>query len=259
MDDWPLMGKGILVGHLLECAGQLTGGYFADPPHCTVPDMANLGFPIAEITAAGAATFSKAPGTGGLLSTATCAEQLLYEVHDPREYVTPDVVANFSQVRFCGIAENIVGAEGATGSPRPDRLKVVVAYLDGYAGEGQLSYAGPNALARARLALEIVSHRLASAGLKATDLRCEIIGVDSIVRTAASPASAAPPEVRIRVTGRSHSQRDAARIGDEVEALYTNGPAGGGGAMKGVREVIGLLPMLIPREAPDPRITIEET
>ena len=259
LDDWPLIGKGILIGHLMECAGQLTGGYFADPPRCTVPDMANLGFPIAAVTATGSATFSKAPGTGGLLDVATCTEQLLYEVHDPRQYITPDVVADFSAVRFSQVAPDVVSAVGATGALRPDRLKVVVAYLDGYMGEGQLSYVGPNALARARLALEIVSHRLRSTAMNAADLRCEIIGVDSIVRTTGGAAPAAPQEIRIRVAGRSHTQRDAARIGDEVESLYTNGPAGGGGAVKAVREVIGLLPMLIPRDVPDPQITVEET
>lgn len=259
MDDWALMGKGILVGHLMECAGQLTGGYFADPPSSWVPNLPELGFPIAEVTAAGTATFSKAPGTGGLLSIATCTEQLLYEVHDPREYVTPDVVADFSTVRFSQVAPNVVRAEGASGAQRPDRFKVVVAYLDGYIGEGQLSYAGPNAVARARLALDVVGHRLNSAGIPEGALRLELIGVDSVVRTSGGAAATLPREIRIRAAGRAPTAREAARIGDEVEALYTNGPAGGGGAVKAVREVIGLLPILIPRALATPEITIETT
>lgn len=259
MTDWPLMGKGILVGHLMECAGQLTGGYFADPPLCTVPDIADLGFPIAEVSASGEVVFTKAPRTGGFLSIATCTQQLLYEVHDPREYVTPDVVADFSAVRFFEIGPNRVGAEGASGRRHPDKLKVVAAYLDGYIGEGQLSYAGPNALARAQLALDIVRERLRRAGMSDHELRCELIGINSVVQTADLTSSSDPRELRIRVAGRARTARDAARIGDEVEALYTNGPAGGGGATKAVREVIALLPMLIPRDSANPRITVEET
>jgi hypothetical protein len=259
MTDWPLLGKGILVGHLMECAGQLTGGYFADPPICDVPDIAELGFPVAEVTRAGSAVFSKAPQTGGLLNIATCSEQLLYEVHDPREYVTPDVVADFSAVNFRELGPSRVSAEGASGTQRPDKLKAVLAYLDGYIGEGQLSYAGPNALSRAQLALDIVRHRLRRTGMTDHELRCELIGVNSVIQTAQLTSSFAPQEVRIRVAGRARTQRDALRIGDEVEALYTNGPAGGGGAIKAVREVIGLLPMLVPRDAASTRLTIEET
>lgn len=259
MDDWQLMGKGILVGHLMECAGQLTGGYFADPPRCEVPQLADIGFPIAEVSAGGAAIFTKAPRTGGLLSVATCTEQLLYEVHDPREYVTPDVIADFSAVRFLQIGPDRVSAEGASGTRRPDKLKVVVAYLDGYIGEGQLSYAGPNARARAQLALDILRHRLNRAGLSDHELRYELIGIDSVIRTADLDSSSNPRELRIRVAGRARSLREATRIGDEVEALYTNGPAGGGGAVKAVREVIALLPMLIPRDSVSPRVTVETT
>lgn len=259
LDDWPLLGRGILVGHLMECAGQLTGGYFADPPACQVPEIADLGFPVAEVTADGAATFSKAPRTGGLLSVATCTQQLLYEVHDPRQYLTPDVTADFSGVHFREVGPNTVCADGASGSRRPELLKVVVAYLDGYIGEGQLSYAGPNALSRANLALEVVRHRLLRAGMSESELRCELIGINSVVQTAEVHSTAPPQELRIRVAGRAPTAADAARIGDEVEALYTNGPAGGGGATKAVREVIALLPMLVPRGIPRPQITMQET
>ena len=259
MDDWPLLGRGILVGHLLECAGQLTGGYFADPPFNAVADMAELGFPIAEVTADGGATFSKVAGTGGLLSVATCTEQLLYEVHDPAAYLTPDVTADFSAVRFMQTAENVVQAQGAAGGPRPEHLKVMVAYRDGYIGEGQLSYAGPGAEARARLAGEIVRHRLRSAGLQVDELRCELIGLDSIACTPQPRSGGAPREVRLRVAGRVSDPRAAARIGGEVEALYTNGPAAGGGAFKSVREVIGLLPITIPRRAVRPLVSLEST
>ncbi len=258
-EDWPLLGKGILVGHLLECAGQLTGGYFADPPRSPVPNMAELGFPIAEVGHDGTVTFSKVIGSGGLLNVATCTEQLLYEVHDPARYVTPDVVADFSGVRFEQTGEDQVRARGASGSSRPDHLKVVVAYRDGYIGEGQLSYAGPNAGARARLAAQIMRERLQGIGLGDDNLRCELIGVDSVARLPQVSAVSAPREVRLRVAARTADPLSAALIGDEVEALYTNGPAAGGGAFKGVREVIGLLPISVPRHIVQPRVTFEMT
>ena len=256
-ENWELMGRGILVGHLLECAGQLTGGYFADPPHRAVPNMARLGFPIAEVTADGAATFSKVAGSGGVLNVATCTEQLLYEVHDPARYITPDVAADFSNVAFQQIAPDCVRATGASGSHRPEDLKVTVAYRDGYVGEGQLTYAGSTAQTRAELALEIVSERLNMIGLKATDLRTEIIGVNSVMKTDLPRGT--PCEVRIRVVGRTDTRQQAAAIGDEVEALYTNGPASGGGAHKAVREVVGVFSMLLPRDIVHTSIEYEET
>lgn len=255
--NWELMGRGILVGHLLECAGQLTGGYFADPPRRCVPDPARLGFPIAEVTPNGEATFAKIAGTGGLLNVATCAEQLLYEVHDPACYITPDVVADFSNVEFQQTGADRVRATGATGSPRPAELKVAIAYRDGYIGEGQLTYAGSSAEARARLALEIVAERLKIIGLGGIDLRTEIIGVNSVMQTGVQQAS--PCEVRIRVAGRADTRQQAEAIGDEVETLYTNGPAGGGGAYKAVRETVAVFSMLLPREIVKTSIEYEET
>ena len=256
-ENWELMGRGILVGHLLECAGQLTGGYFADPPRRVVPDLARLGFPIAEVTSEGEATFSKVAGTGGVLNVATCTEQLLYEVHDPARYVTPDVVADFSAVAFQQLAPDSIRATGASGSARPEDLKVTVAYRDGYLGEGQLTYAGSSAPSRAQLALDTVVERLKLIGLGAIDLRTEIIGVNSVMKTDLPRGN--PCEVRIRVVGRTETRQQAEAIGDEVEALYTNGPAGGGGAYKAVREVVGVLSMLLPREAVQTSIEYEET
>jgi len=256
-ENWELMGRGILVGHLLECAGQLTGGYFADPPRRVVPELARLGFPIAEVTSEGEATFSKVAGTGGVLNVATCTEQLLYEVHDPARYVTPDVVADFSAVAFQQLAPDSIRATGASGSARPEDLKVTVAYRDGYLGEGQLTYAGSSAPSRAQLALDTVVERLKLIGLGAIDLRTEIIGVNSVMKTDLPRGN--PCEVRIRVVGRTETRQQAEAIGDEVEALYTNGPAGGGGAYKAVREVVGVLSMLLPREAVQTSIEYEET
>ncbi len=180
MDDWNLLGQGTVAGHLLECAGQITGGYFADPGYKDVPDLARLGFPIGEVGEDGALVITKVAGSGGAVTAQTCKEQLLYEVHDPKRYIQPDVVADFSQVKVEEIAADRVRVSGGRGTQRTDTLKVSVGYVDSFIGEGQISYAGPGALARGRLALEIVRERLKLTGVAASELRFELIGVDSL-------------------------------------------------------------------------------
>jgi len=245
MDDWEQLGKATLVGHLLECAGQVTGGYFADPGYKNVEGLARLGFPIAEVAADGSAVITKVEGSGGVVSIATCTEQMLYEIHDPTTYLTPDVVADFSQVRMTQLGPDRVRVEGASGRPHTDSLKVSVGYRDGFIGEGQMSYAGPGAVERGRLALDIVAGRLELTGVKFEEIRYDLMGVNSIhVRE----QSASPDEVRVRVAARTASLQDAVRIGNEVETLYTNGPAGGGGATKVAREVLAILSVLLPRD-----------
>ncbi|HYA69465.1 MAG TPA: acyclic terpene utilization AtuA family protein, partial [Acidimicrobiales bacterium] len=240
MDDWPLLGKVTVLGHLLECAGQVTGGYFADPGFKDVRDLARLGFPIAEVGRNGAFVVTKVAGSGGAVTTATCKEQLLYELHDPHAYITPDVVADFSAVRMSGDGPDRVVVEGGTGRQRTDTLKVSIGYIDSYIGEGQMSYAGPGAVARGRLALQIVEERLKLTGVRYSELRCDLIGIDSVHGSRISLHSCEPHEVRIRVTGRTENMREALRIGNEVESLYTNGPACGGGAWKSARQVVAV-------------------
>jgi hypothetical protein len=248
MDDWTRLGRGTLVGHLLECAGQVTGGYFADPGRKEVPGLARLGFPIAEVDEDGSAVITKVLGSGGTVSEATCKEQLLYEIHDPARYLTPDVIADFSEVTVSEVGKDRVSVRGATGRGRPDSLKVSVGYRDGYVGEGQISYAGPGAVARARLALDIVAERLRLTRVPCRDTRFDLIGVDALHGSRLSAAGYEPYEVRARVAGRADTLPDAVRIGNEVESLYTNGPAGGGGATKQVREVVAVASAFLPRE-----------
>lgn len=259
-DDWTLLGRGTLVGHLLECAGQISGGYFADPGFKDVPDLARLGFPLAEVSAAGQATITKVEGSGGRIDTATCTEQLIYEVHDPSAYLTPDVSADFSGVSFHADAENRVQVAGADGRARPETLKVSVGYLDGWIGEGQISYGGPGALARARLAREVVLERLRLTGVIVEDLRAELIGVDALHGSElGSRAMAEPWEVRLRIAARCVERSEAVRVGNEVETLYTNGPYGGGGATKAVRQVVAVASLFVPREAVNPVIHLEDS
>ncbi|MGY2365828.1 acyclic terpene utilization AtuA family protein [Pseudomonas azotoformans] len=250
-DDWQRLGRGTLVGHLLECAGQVSGGYFADPGFKDVEDLARLGFPLAEITADGEAVITKVAGSGGRVSRATCTEQLIYEVHDPAAYLTPDVTADFSQVGFVEEGVDHVRAQGADGRARPEQLKVSVGYLDGWIGEGQMSYGGPGAVARAQLARDVVLKRLELMGVKMQDVRAELIGMDSLH----GPRSTVEPwEVRLRVAARCEARGEAVRVGNEVETLYTNGPSGGGGASKSVRQVVAVASLLLPRDKVNPRI-----
>jgi hypothetical protein len=258
MDDWNLLGQGTVAGHLLECAGQITGGYFADPGYKDVAGLARLGFPIGEVGEEGSLVITKVEGSGGAVTAQTCKEQLLYEVHDPTRYLQPDVVADFSQVRIEEIAPDRVRVSGGRGTKRTGTLKISVGYVDGYIGEGQISYAGPGALARGRLALEIVRERLLLTGVQSSELRFDLIGVDSLHGAEVSAHASEPYEVRVRVAGRTESLREAIRIGNEVETLFTNGPAAGGGATKSARDVVAVASVLLPRDLAKPSVRFVE-
>jgi hypothetical protein len=190
------------------------------------------------------------------VTAATCTEQLLYEIHDPAAYVTPDVVADFSQARVTDLGGNRVRVEGADGRPRPATLKASVGQFDGWIGEGQISYAGPGAVARGRLASSIVTQRLALIGLTPLELRADLIGVDSLHGTRPD-RTGDPYEVRLRVAARTTTSADAWRVAREVESLFTNGPAGGGGATMSVRQVLAMRSTLVPRDRVSWRVTYE--
>ena len=179
-------------------------------------------------------------------------------MHDPKRYLQPDVIADFSQVKIEEVGKDCVRVTGGQGTQRPDTLKVSVGYLDSYIGEGQISYAGPNAVARGRLALDIVRERLKLTGVATTETRFDLIGVDSL-HGGSLGARSEPYEVRIRVTSRTDTLREAVRVGNEVETLYTNGPAGGGGATKSARDVVAVASVLLPRERATPSVRFVET
>ena len=254
-DDYDLLGKGTVIGHLLECAGQVTGGYFADGGRKAVPDPAHLGHPIAEIEADGTATISKVAGTGGVIDLRTAKEQLLYEVLTPHAYVTPDVVADFTSVRLQQTGENRVQVSGGGGKTRPASYKVSVGYQAFFLGEGEISYAGHQALARAELAGAIIQERLKNTF---PELRIDYIGLSSAHRTTFGHHPE-PTEIRLRVAAKAATREQAALVGEEVEALYTNGPAGGGGARKYVGEVIGIVSVLIDRNTFQPTVQLFES
>lgn len=254
-DDWERLARGTAVGHMLECAGQLTGGYFADPGRKTVPGLARLGFPFADVDQDGNAVFSKVAGSGGMVTVETCKEQLLYEVLDPSAYVQPDVTADFSCAKLESLGGDRVALTGIRGIPRPDHLKVSVGYRDGFIAEGEISYAGLGAAERGQLALDIIRERVALLGLDFAELDLSLIGLNS-VDLRSKPAQ--PAEVRARIAGRSHSEAAAQELTQEVEALYTNGPAGGGGVRKSLRAVVAIASALIERSSITPLIHMEE-
>lgn len=256
LDDWRMLGTGTAVGHLLECAGQVTGGYFADPGTKDVPRLSRLGFPLAEVSANGDFVVTKVAGTGGLVSVATVTEQLLYEVHDPHAYLTPDVTADFSGARLDQVDPDRVAVSGIRGRERPQALKASVGYIDSWVGEGEISYAGPNAVARGRLALEVVRERLELLGIGTLDARFELIGVDAVHRGAGTDLGADPDEVRVRVAARTPDAASARRVGHEVTALWLNGPAGGGGARRSVRRDVGIASVTVSRDLVETRLHV---
>jgi len=255
LDDATMMGKAIVVGHLLECAGQITGGYFTDPIRKPVEGMERLGHPFADVYTDGSAKISKVEGTGGIVNLATAKEQLLYEVINPYEYITPDGIADFTTVSLHQAGINCVEVKGGSGQQKPATLKVSVGYKAGFIGEGEISYAGAHALERAQLAGEVIRRRL---NHRFSELRIDYVGYTSV-----HPSSLAnnrkPYEVRLRVAGKTATANEAAIIGEETEALYTNGPAGGGGVRKYVNEVVGVISTLLDRKKVQSSITIKES
>jgi Acyclic terpene utilisation family protein AtuA len=257
-DDWPALGAGTLVGHLMECAAQITGGYFADPGFKDVPNLTYVGFPIAEVAADGRALITKLADAGGLLSERTVKEQLLYEVHDPSAYVTPDVVADFSRVDILDDGADRVAVTGATGRPRPDRLKVTVAFDGGLLAEAGVSYAGPGAKARADLAGAIVKERMLALHGCNTPLRIDLIGVSALHGTAREYPSDAQ-DVRLRAALRADSREQAELLLWEVESLLCCGPAGGGGYRGRITPSVITHSAYIDRAEVHPRIEVIET
>lgn len=255
-DDWQSMGRGTLVGHLMECGMQITGGYFADPGIKDVPRLADCGYPIAEVTADGNVTISKLASAGGMVTARTVKEQLLYEVHDPTAYLTPDVTADFSRVKVTDKGGNRVEVAGGTGRQRPDTLKVTVGFDGGYLGEGGISYAGPNAVARATLARDILAERLGRHPSFSQNLRLDLIGVDSLHQTAAVAAGTDVRDVRVRVAMRSADRSAIDTMLWEVESLLCCGPAGGGGYRGQVSPSVVTHSALIPRDSVNPTVRV---
>jgi len=255
-DDWPKLAQGTAAGHLLECSAQLTGGCFADPGKKDVPDMASLGYPIAEIGANGELIVTKLEGTGGRIDVATCSEQILYEMHDPSAYITPDCVLDITGLTLTEVAQHRVRVAGTKARPRTDSYKVTVGYFDGYIAEGQVAYAGINAVGRANLAADVVKERLRLRGFEYPEMRTDLIGMSSL--HGMKPDRPEPYEVRLRIAARTNDRKAAEALGFEVRAMHVNGPAGGGGGSEPtVREILAVQSVLLDRNLVTPEVFVE--
>jgi hypothetical protein len=248
-EEWDKLAGGTMAGHLLECGAQVSGGYFADPGKKDVPGMDDVGFPIAEIAADGSCIVGKAARTGGLVDCRTVKEQLLYEVHDPAAYITPDVVADVSEATVAQVGPDRVRLSGVKGHPRTPTLKALAYFDGGWLGEAEISYAGPNAEARARMAMDIMKKRMAAT----MPLRCDLIGISSILGDDAGTMLEATArgnalDVRLRVAGRHEELEAIELLLREVTALWTGGPGGGGGVRTFKRQRLSNRACLVPRE-----------
>ena len=249
--DWSVLGAGSGIGHLLECGAQVTGGYFSDPGFKDVDKPWHLAFPIAEVDEDGSAVITKLADTGGCVDFRTIKEQMLYEVHDPANYITPDVVVDFTSVRLQQPGLNRIAVSHIGGKPRTDTLKVSIGCTEGYIGEDMFFYAGEGALRRAQLAKQILEERFKLVDLKAEDLRIDFLGLNAI-HGLATPATAAEPyEIAVRVAARTSTREEALKVGREIDGMAVSGIAHTGKRVphqERVREVIGVWSTLVPSE-----------
>ncbi|MGA6968558.1 MAG: acyclic terpene utilization AtuA family protein [Xanthobacteraceae bacterium] len=255
--DWQRLASGTLAGHLLECAGQVTGGYFADPGRKDVPGLAELGYPIAEVEPSGELIITKPVLSGGIVDRRTVAEQILYEVHDPSAYLTPDVILDITDVEVMPVGPDRVRVVGARGKPRPETLKATAFLASGMLGEAEISYAGPNAPARAQLAAEIVTTRMAKR-MPELQIRVDLVGRASLFGTLAPACSTdadATAEVRLRFAAQHAEREPLELLLDEVEALYCSGPAGGAGVRRYLTPRLASASCLIERDKVVPSVT----
>lgn len=259
-EDWDRLAAGIVAGHILECGGQASGGNFSGDWK-SVPDLAHIGFPIAEAYPNGKFIITKHRDTGGLVSMATVKEQLLYEIGDPREYITPDCIVDFTTIRLNDIGENEVEVTGVKGKPPTAFYKVSMAYSDGYTAYGTLTYAWPDALDKARKADEILRRRLADLDLSFDEIHTEFLGYDSCFGPNA-PRVGDLNEVVLRIGVRSGNKTAMERFSREIAPLILTGPPSvtgfGGGRPKPI-EVVSYWPALVPKSLVAPQVSVVES
>ncbi len=258
-DDWDRLAAGTVAGHILECGGQASGGNFSGDWR-SVPDLARIGFPIAEASQDGSIVITKHTGTGGMVSLPTVKEQLLYEIGNPVNYITPDCIADFTTIRLSDDGKDRVRMSGVKGRPATDTYKVSMSYLDGYTAVGTLTYAWPDALEKAQAADAILRTRLGDLGLSFEEIRTEFVGYNSCHGPLATPQPDLN-EVVLRMGVRGPDYAAVERFGKEIAPLILTGPpavTGFAGGRPKPSEVIAYWPALIPKSAMDPVVAVEQ-
>ena len=257
--EWDKLAAGTIAGHVLECGAQASGGNFSGDWE-SVPDMDRIGFPIAEAAPSGEVVFTKHAGTGGLVSMATVKEQLLYEIGDPRVYITPDCIADFTSIRLETAGANRVKMFGIKGKPSTDSYKVSISFADGYTAVGSLTYAWPDALKKARAADKVLRKRLEALGLEFEEIRTEYVGYNAC-HADLGESDGEPGEVMLRIGVRAKERAPVQRFAQEIAPLILTGPPGvtgfAGGRPK-PNEVIAFWPALIPKEAVQASVVVEQ-
>lgn len=258
-NDWDKLAAGIVAGHIIECGAQCSGGNCLHDWR-TIPDLANIGYPIVEGHADGSFVIYKHPGTGGRIDVHSVTEQLVYEMGDPREYITPDVIADFTTIHLEQAGPDRVRVSGIEGRPATDKLKVSIAYRAGYKAVGTLVYAWPDALEKARVADQVLRERLANLGLRFDEIHTEFLGASATHGPLAGPAGDVP-EVQLRIGVRGEDRASVERFTRELAPLVLNGPpsvTGFAGGRPKVEEVVAYWPALIDKRVVTPAVTVED-
>ena len=259
-DAWDQLAAGIIAGHIIECGAQCSGGNCLKDWR-TIPDLANVGYPIVEAAADGTFTIVKHPNTGGRITVASVSEQLVYEMGDPHAYITPDVVADFTSIKLEQAGENRVRVFGIAGRPATDKLKVSIAYRDGWKAVGSLVYAWPDALEKAQLADRVLRERLDRLGLKFDHILTEFVGASATHGRLAGDAGRDAPEIEFRIGVRGHDKAPIERFTREIVPLVLNGPpsvTGFAGGRPKVEEIVAYWPALVDKSVVTPRVEIRQ-
>lgn len=260
MEDWDRVASGVLLGHILECSGQASGGNFTGE-WWEIEDMDNIGYPIGEVHEDGTLYITKAEGTGGKISVDTIKEQFLYEIHDPRNYITPDVVVDFTSAKLEDIGPDLVKISNIKGKPAPQTLKVLMGYENGWAGEGMMGYSWPNALEKAKKAEQIIRKQIKKLGIPANEIHTSFLGYNSLHGPLVKEMDSDHySEIYLRVAIRTDERNDAARLGRLLPPLAVNGPPFGGGGLGGMqrpRQLLGLFSSLIDRDLIERNVKVD--
>jgi hypothetical protein len=258
-DDWDRVAHGIVAGHVNECGAQVTGG------NClvdwrTIPDLADVGYPIVEATPEGPFVLTKHAGTGGRVTPAVVKEQIVYEMGDPGEYITPDGIADFTTIRLEEAGPDRVRVSGIRGRPRTDRLKVSIAYSAGHKAVGTLVYAWPDAVDKARAADRVLRERLDRLGLRFDEIRTEFVGWNATHGPLAGPPPEDLPEVELRIAVKASNRAAVERFTREIAPLVLSGPpsvTGFAGGRPRVQDVVAYWPALVDRREIEPHLEVE--